>query len=239
MAFQCAHGGVGGDGCQQTGLGMTGGRLESTRATRRRIVAAATTLLLSEGYHAMSVSALAKSSRGEPADGVQRHRRQGGRAQARPRRPARGGRGAYPDGRPARVPGDVGLARPAGVHRCLRPPLRAHLRACRSTPGDHSRDMAPVRTRGWRRSWTRPTRSAERIKPSRSQPSRRCTAFRTASLGTSTWMRSGASRLLRSTTVLSADAAGPMRRTSAGWSTSSLPHSSAPPGVSCRRRTMP
>lgn len=41
---------------------QTGGRLESTRATRRRIVAAATTLLLSEGYHAMSVSALARAA---------------------------------------------------------------------------------------------------------------------------------------------------------------------------------
>ena len=39
-----------------------GGRLESTRATRRRIVAAATTLLLSEGYHAMSVSELARAA---------------------------------------------------------------------------------------------------------------------------------------------------------------------------------
>ena len=39
-----------------------GGRLESTRATRRRIVAAATTLLQSDGYHAMSVSALAKAA---------------------------------------------------------------------------------------------------------------------------------------------------------------------------------
>ena len=39
-----------------------GGRLGSTRATRRRIVAAATTLLLSEGYHAMSVSALARAA---------------------------------------------------------------------------------------------------------------------------------------------------------------------------------
>ena len=39
-----------------------GGRLESARATRRRIVAAATTLLQSDGYHAMSVSALAKAA---------------------------------------------------------------------------------------------------------------------------------------------------------------------------------
>jgi AcrR family transcriptional regulator len=39
-----------------------GGRLGSTRATRRRIIAAATTLLLSEGYHAMSVSALARAA---------------------------------------------------------------------------------------------------------------------------------------------------------------------------------
>ena len=41
---------------------QAGRRIESARATRRRIVAAATTLLLSDGYHAMSVSALARAA---------------------------------------------------------------------------------------------------------------------------------------------------------------------------------
>ena len=137
-----------------------GGRLESTRATHRRIVAAATTLLLSDGYHAMSVSALARAAGVSPQTV---YNSIGGKADVLKlvHDILLAGEARDPDGRPARVPADVG-ARPTGSRSSLPTPACAGSSTERVGPllGTVLAQGAGSRTPGWRRSWPRPRRSA-------------------------------------------------------------------------------